>query len=221
MSHPYTVFEGFRYGKNRSKDHTWKGVCIHWSAGHAFGKETANYINREKSGGWYNFVMDREITYCCVDPKDKVAGHAGKDWNSKLIGVCIAQPVVYLPGALKIGKDKYFYHMEKLLKKLKDRGYDVSIASYDSAQYPFVFTLDPSLSLAVADLSSWLCSEHDLPMVSVGTQNKQVIGASVTYKDERVGVVNHHHLTARKFDCAPWMDSLNSSFASYKFEIKS
>jgi hypothetical protein len=219
MSHPYTKYENFRYGKNRPASHRWSAICVHWSAGHAFAKETADYINREKSGGWYNYVLDKDITIQTVDPLYKTAGHAGSPWNTQTIGICIAQPVVYLPGALKIGKDKYLDHMNKLHKKLKDRGYEVEIKEYESSRYPYVFSLDPSVSHAVADLSRSIAIEHNLPMLAVGTRNKGVIGASVTYKDERVGVVNHHHLTSRKFDCEPWMDSLNRSFSDQGFEI--
>jgi hypothetical protein len=219
MSHPYSVVPDFQYGKDRGKNHSWLGVVLHWSAGHSFAESTVKYINRPKSGGWYNYVMDKHTTFQTVDPLYKTAGHAGKDWNTKTIGVCIAQPVVYLPGALKIGTTAYMFQMEKLHKKLKDNGYEVDIVNYNSAQYPFVFTLDKELADATSDLTDFLCKQHSIPRVVVGTQNKGVISLDMRYKERRIGVCHHHHLTPRKFDCDPWLDQLNPALANRGFTI--
>lgn len=218
--HPYTIYPNFRYGRNRTKTHTWKGICIHWSAGHGFAPDTARYINREGSSGWYNFVIDKKVTIMCVDPASKMAGHA-KPFNEELIGICIAQPVVYLPGALKIGKAAYLKKMENLYEKLKANNYNVKIIELeDSDRYPYVFTLDQELSDAVAELTEQLCNQFNLDKTYLGIEDKGVIShPDIKFEGDRVSVMHHHHLTDQKFDCEPWLPELNKSFEDRGFSI--
>ena len=219
ISHPYSIYPNFKYGKARPSNHQWKGVCLHWSAGHGFAQETANYINRSNSGGWYNLVIDKDITFMCVDPSKKTAGHA-RPFNEELIGICISQPVVYLPGALRIGQDAYLKQMNRFHSKLISKGYKVQIIEYDDAQYPYVFTLDQNLSDAVAELTEQLCDEFNINKNYLSIEDKEIIShPNVTFNDASIGVMHHHHLTARKFDCVPWLPQLNESFKERNFEI--
>jgi hypothetical protein len=217
--HPYTKVENFRYGSNRAVGHRWQGIVLHWSAGHSFAESTVNYINRPNSGGWYNYVIDKNWTFECVDPKVKRAGHAGSPWNNLTIGVCIAQPVVYLPGATEIGKNRYYQEMVKLHTKLKNNGYNVEIIEQPGNQYPFVFTLDSELAFSVSELTEQLCNEHNIIKVITNSPEKQIVSPGLKIGTKDVGVVYHHSLTNRKFDCIPWLPNLTPQFENRGFQV--
>jgi hypothetical protein len=217
--HPYTKVQNFKYGRNLPVNHRWQGVVLHWAAGHSFAESTVSYINRDNSSGWYNYVIDKNWTFECVDPKRQRAAHAGSPWNDLTIGVCIAQPVVYLPGATNIGRDRYYQEMVKLHAKLTENGYNVEIIEQPGNQYPFVFTLDQELAYSVSELTEQLCNEHNILKVFSSSPKKKTVSPGLYIENQRVGVVHHHSLTDRKFDCIPWLPNLTPEFQNRGFQI--
>jgi len=70
-----------------------------------------------------------------------------------------------------------------------------------------VLSLDPSIALATREAVKTLCTTLDIPyqfpMNTNGSYNHDVLSKDYLLNDF-TGVVGHHHLTSKKWDCACW-----------------
>lgn len=92
------------------------------------------------------------------------------------------------------------------------KGYDVEeIANPTDRGAKRILSLDPRVALAVREAVRSLCGVLDIPYdfprnsdgsVDHGVQNKDYL------INDFSGVIGHHHITSRKWDCACWWDAI-------------
>ena len=197
----------------------WSRIIVHWAGntgrndpGVGDAGEVVEYIGREGSGGWYHVVIDRDSAHTCIDPAKGRAGHAGPEQNREAIGVCIAQPAY--PGTRvsdSFPVSRYSARAERTLAALPEAGHGVASTPYASRLYPVVFTLDPQTAANVARVCAELCDAHGIPRVFYATTNAEL--------GDAIGVVCHHNVTRRKWDCVPWIKDLASAFEAEGFAL--
>lgn len=204
MSLPIIDYPDFRYRRNNAPK-KYDGIIVHWTAGTKRGDAAVKYTGREKSGGWYHQIMDLKGIHQAIDPAVGKAAHAGSNWNNTTIGVSIAQTVY--PG-FSAAKDpaKYQRELERHKNLLIKQGYDVELVPYEG-NYPNVISLDQNLADAVAKHVGDLCEQFDIPKIFHTGLSK------ATVKPGKLrGVCCHHHVSATKWDCIPWMNELTFAF---------
>jgi len=174
---------------------------IHWSAGNGNSTALINYLDRmitkyKESGGkdpkikphgWYHYVVDESGTWMLGDPEFNWGAHAGPPWNNHYIGVCIAHPII----ASGTGR-----------RAIGNRDLTTSEKKYKGTT---CFELDPKVALATMELVKHLCDFHDIPF-DLNTSVEQNVSSP-----DYAGIICHHHVTKRKWDCEPWMDELEAA----------
>jgi len=158
-------------------------VVVHWGGRNA--KSCRNALaGRDLSS---HFGVDRGVIYQWLDCTHK-AWHAGKP-NTRSIGIDICQqPTVSLAG---------WY---------ESRGYGLQTVDNPSSRGPRqVLTLHPETAKATADLLRVLSEAYGIPLAWPSTDKV----LSRTELAAFSGIVGHHHLSKKKWDVAPWVDSIN------------
>lgn len=178
----------FKHGRHSHSERVWRGVMLHWPGGSNSALKTAEYTDREGSGGWYHYVVDEVGTYECRDPLYYRGAHAGSPWNDHYIGVCIASPILVGPTADQ---------------RIRDRRLEVVKKSYNDQT---VYSLDAVIAAATMALVSSLCDRFGIPF-----EFHESLTADIDSPDYR-GILCHHHVNPRKWDCIPWMPELLAAF---------
>lgn len=186
---PIFKAEGFKHGRRSSTPRQWRGILLHWPGGSSGALDTIKYTDREGSGGWYHYVIDERGTYECTDPVHYRGAHAGAPWNDHYIGICIANPIT--PGATAD-------------RRIAARGLSVERIPYNGKE---VYSLDPTIAAAVAELCATLCDQFSIPFVFHDSP-----ACDITAPDFR-GIACHHNVSARKWDCIPWLPVLREAIS--------
>lgn len=176
----------FKHGRRSDAPRKWKGILLHWPGGSSSALRTAQYTDRDGSRGWYHYVVDEVGTYQCNDPMHYRGAHAGAPWNDHYIGVCIANPI--LPDATAD-------------RRVIARGLDVRRIDHNGRE---VYSLDPTIARAVADLCADLCRQFDIPFVFDDAPDCDIS------EPDFAGIACHHNVSSRKWDCVPWLPELRA-----------
>ena len=192
-----------------------RGIILHWTAGTSGAKAAVDYTARDNSGGWYHYILDRNVGYRCLLPTQRGA-HAGAPWNSHYIGIASAQPIY--PG-FSVSDTRplatYRTKLEQIRDRLRKDGYQVDTVPYHQRSTPFVLTLDRQHADDIVSLCAILCAEHGIPKRVFVTDKP---GAFVGTLPE--GVIFHHQASAKgKWDCIPWLPVIEVAFAAAGFEV--
>lgn len=139
----------------------------------------------------------RPTAYQYLDLQHK-AWHAGSA-NTRSIGIDICQQ----PGL------KWAAHYRR-------KGYDLEVINNETGRGPArVMSIDPRVAEAVRESIKTLCAALDIPyrcprgddgLAESGEYYHGVL--SKKDLDGFAGVVGHHHITAKKWDCACWWDQI-------------
>lgn len=181
-----------RYSKNRTSE--IQVVTIHWTAGPTTAKSLYNLFARTDRGVSSHWANDLTGTYQYL-PMDASAWHAG--WiNNYSVGADICQPVQAsrYQDAINAG-----YQVEKITNP-SSRGHDI------------VLSLDPRIQEKTRSLMRFLSEYLDIPLkfpqYPDGTLRNDVVFKSVNDLGSWKGFVGHHHVSASKWDIAPWWEEL-------------
>jgi hypothetical protein len=92
------------------------------------------------------------------------------------------------------------------------KGYDVTVQDNDTGRGDRqVLSLDPRVALAVKEAVISLCDALDIPYQFPMNQDGS-FDHSVQDKDYLIngftGVIGHHHITQKKWDCACWWQEI-------------
>jgi len=216
MSIPLFPFPNPRHGRSRTKDYI--GIILHDPAitHKSTAKSVANYVNREGSGGWYHIILDKDEAWEYRNPDTHLAGHAGKDFNSTTIGVCLAQQNVNLK---RVGSGQtvanYRKHLEEDCEAMRASGYDVHVVERNSSWYPYEITLDEQIARDTALLLDMYANQYNIPKIICTTKRETCVDKNMMYTDRagvrhRVGVAAHKQLIgASRMDISHvWMTSI-------------
>jgi len=158
-------------------------IVLHWGGRNA--KSCRNALaSRDLSS---HFGTDRGAIYQWLDISHN-AWHAGRRANGRSIGIDICQqPTVNLAG---------WYN---------DRGYDLEPMENPSMRGPdMVLPLHPETIKATADLLRVLTKASGIPL----TFPRRDDVLSLADFQRFSGVLGHHHISAKKWDVAPWIGAL-------------
>jgi len=163
-----------------------KSLVVHWG-----GLNPEHLYNcfsgarKVSSHAGIGLVGDEAVTYQYLDLQHK-SWHAGF-MNNQSIGIDICQQP-----SLKWGK---YY---------TSRGYDVSIMENPIKGPVECLSLDGRILEQVGLVIEDLCIALDIPLVTLAPS------ASLTKKQAESfrGVLGHHHVSSRKWDCAPWWEEI-------------
>jgi len=160
-------------------------VIVHWGGRNARSCRNA-LASRNLSS---HFGTDRNIIYQWLDTTHK-AWHAGRP-NGRSIGIDICQQPT-----------------TNLAAWYDKRGYDLeTIPNPSSRGNRKVLTLHPETVTATADLLRAVTAMYSIPLAFPETD--KVLSRS-ELADFR-GVVGHHHVSAKKWDVAPWFPAIRAA----------
>jgi hypothetical protein len=192
----------FRHAKTSGPERKWRGIMLHWSAGNGDGPALIKYLdgkveaarvaratgkNPKKYHGWYHYVVDENNTWVLGDPKFNRGAHAGSPWNDHYIGVCMAHPIIASAAGRSAVSRRKLTTTERKWKGTQ------------------CFNLDPKVASATMELVYALCKQWDIPFELRTSTDHDVTKADIR------GIICHHHVTNNKWDCEPWMETLEAA----------
>lgn len=163
-------------------------IVIHWTAGPTTAESLYRLFSRTDRGVSSHFALDLSGIYQYL-PATRAAWHAG--WiNSHAIGIDICQPV-----------------QTSRLQNAEMEGYKTEIIDNPSNRGDKqVLKLDDRIVEMTAKLVVDLCDINNIELKSPDNQN--VIFNSSDQLDSWEGVLGHHHVSASKWDVAPWFEEI-------------
>lgn len=173
-----------------------KVIVIHWTAGPTTAKSLYDMFSSTERAVSTHFAIDTTGTYQYI-PSSRRAYHAS--WiNAHSIGIDICQPVQSsrMDAAIKSG-----YNTE-IVQNASGRGEGK------------VLKLDDRIAKSTAELLHILCDIHNISP-SFPDSEKVVFNNSEELGDWS-GIVGHHHVSAMKWDVAPWMSKIKAEFNKIK-----
>jgi len=159
-------------------------VVWHWTAGQTTAHGLVGSFRRSRLSSHY--AIDATGIYELLPPKFR-GWHA--TWiNRVAIGVDICQPV-----------------RAERLGEARDAGYDCKIMPNPSSRGERnCLSLDPRVAAKARWLAEYLSDTYNIPLITPVSSDVQ--WTSTRGLGAWSGHVGHHHVSASKWDIAPWMD---------------
>lgn len=182
-----------RYAMTKNSNNV---IVIHWTAGPTTAKSLYNMFARTDRAVSSHFAIDPTGTYQYL-PATRRAYHAG--WiNTHAIGIDICQPV-----------------QESRAGASRSAGYTTEIIDNPTRRGDRkVIRLDDKIAEETAKLLLTLCEIHDIDVKFPDTED--VVFTNSSQLGDWSGIVGHHHVEARKWDVAPWMQQIKDAVNKLK-----
>jgi hypothetical protein len=171
-------------------------IVIHWTAGPTTAESLYRLFSRTDRGVSSHFALDLSGVYQYL-PTTRAAWHAG--WiNSHAIGIDICQPV-----------------QTSRLENAEMEGYKTEIIDNPSNRGDKkVLKLDDRIVEMTAKLVADLCDIHNIDFKCPHSQ--KVLFTSSDELGSWQGVLGHHHVSASKWDVAPWFEEITRKILEIK-----